>query len=91
MQCVVDTGNPKCEAVKITPAVAVSAANPCTGLRSIIFVPSVLIIRTPPAAVPSPIAAALAKITQVGTTNFDPVMVTDPYATSAIVITPIVF
>src|SRR5215213_9491563 len=69
MTCVVDTGSPRYDAPRIVTAAAVSAANPWIGRRSMIFVPIVLMIRTPPAIVPRPIAAAQATITQVGTTN----------------------
>ena len=48
-------------------AAEVSAANPWIGLRSMIFVPIVLMIRTPPAIVPAAIAIAQAAMTQSGT------------------------
>src|SRR6185312_13743234 len=67
--CVVETGRPRCEAARIVAAAEVSAANPWIGFRSMIFVPIVLIIRTPPDIVPAPIATAQAAITQVGTSK----------------------
>ena len=54
--CVVETGSPRCEAARIVTAALVSAANPSIGFSSMIFVPIVLMIRTPPAIVPAPIA-----------------------------------
>ena len=65
--CVVETGIPRCEAARIVTAALVSAANPSTGFSSMIFVPIVLMIRTPPAIVPAPIATAQATMTQSGT------------------------
>src|SRR5262245_51134072 len=64
---VVETGSPRCEAVRMVIAAEVSAANPWIGFRSMIFVPIVLMIRTPPAIVPAPIADAQATMTQIGT------------------------
>ena len=64
---VVETGIPRCEAARIVTAAPVSAANPWIGFRSMIFVPIVLMIRTPPDIVPAPIAVAQTTITQIGT------------------------
>ena len=49
---------PRCEAISITPAAAVSAAKPCTGRRVVTLIPRVLITRQPPTAVPELIARA---------------------------------
>ena len=67
--CVVETGSPRCEAARMVTAALVSAANPWIGFRSMIFVPIVLMIRTPPTIVPAPIAVAQATMTQSGTTK----------------------
>ena len=47
--CVVETGNPKCAVVQRIEAQAVCAAKPCGGSSLAILVPSVLMIRQPPA------------------------------------------
>ena len=55
---VVETGIPKCDAPKMIVAAVVSAANPWTGSSFTTLWPIVLMIRQPPAAVPSEIALA---------------------------------
>ena len=68
MTCVVLTGMPSFEAPKMTVAAVVSAAKPCTGSSFTTFVPNVLMIRQPPAAVPRLIARRR-QITHSGTSN----------------------
>src|SRR5688572_25272616 len=67
MQCVVLTGMPKWLAARIVAAPEDSAANPCSGEMRMIFVPIVLMMRAPPAAVPAAMATAQAMITHSGT------------------------
>ena len=67
MECVVDTGTPQLEAVRITVEAAASAANPCSGLSLIILWPRVLMMRQPPDAVPSAMAPAQESFTHSGT------------------------
>ena len=87
MTWVVDTGIPKCDAPKMIVAAVVSAAKPWTGSSFTTRWPIVLMIRQPPAAVPSEIAEAAARITQSGTVGSARM----PPATSARVMMPIVF
>src|SRR5205814_1063630 len=54
-------------ATRMTAAADVSAANPLIGHSRMIRCPIVFMIRHPPDAVPSAIAVAQARITQVGT------------------------
>ena len=65
--CVVLTGMPKWAVPRRMMAALVSAAKPCTGSILMMRIPRVRIMRQPPAAVPSPIATAHDKITQLGT------------------------
>src|SRR5205085_734612 len=65
--CVVLTGACSQLAVRITDAAAVSAAKPLIGFNLMILCPIVFMIRQPPDAVPSAIAVAQARITQIGT------------------------
>ena len=65
--CVVETGMPKCEAPRMIVAAVVSAAKPWTGSSLTTRWPIVLMIRQPPAAVPSEIADAARRMTQSGT------------------------
>jgi hypothetical protein len=71
MQWVVDTGTPRRLAARIVTAPAVSAAKPWIGVIRMIFEPIVLMIRFPPAIVPSAIATAQERITQSGTMSVD--------------------
>ena len=87
MTCVVDTGIPKLDAPRMIVAAVVSAANPWTGSSFTTFWPIVLMIRQPPAAVPSDIAVAARRITHSGTIGSG----MTPPATSASVTMPIVF
>src|SRR6266567_9000472 len=64
---VVLVGIPMAEAPRMTPADAVSTQKPCTGCSFTKSRPTVLMIRHPPIAVPSPIAVAQAIITHGGT------------------------
>ena len=48
MTCVVESGKPACEAVRITAAPAPWAAKPCAGSILMIRLPIVLMIRQPP-------------------------------------------
>ena len=57
MVWVVDTGTPSPVAMNKVIAPPVSAQNPCTGVRRVIFDPIVWTIRHPPINVPNPIAA----------------------------------
>lgn len=52
--CVVETGRCNSVAVKMTDADVKSAAKPLTGLILMMPVPTVLMIRQPPVAVPPP-------------------------------------
>src|SRR4051794_17575069 len=70
--CVVESGYPKCEETRITVAATSSDAKPWGGRTSVTFVPSVLMIRQPPAYVPSAIASPHETTTQVGTLNAAP-------------------
>src|ERR1700678_4121648 len=72
MTWVVETGIPRNDDVRIVAAAPVSAAKPWIGLRSMILVPIVLMMRPPPAAVPIAIAVAQASLTQMGTANLPP-------------------
>src|SRR5215213_5838786 len=67
--CVVLTGSPHMVASCMTDAATVWAANPWIGSIRMILIPIVLMMRQPPAHVPSPIASAAASATQVGTAN----------------------
>src|SRR4030066_305164 len=58
MTWVVLMGIPIADAVRITPAEEVSAQNPWTGCSFTKSLPTVLMIRPPPIAVPKAIAAA---------------------------------
>ena len=58
MTWVVETGIPKCDASRMIVAAVVSAAKPWTGSSLTTCWPIVLMIRQPPAAVPSEIAVA---------------------------------
>ena len=87
MMWVVLTGMPSVEAPKMMVAADVSAAKPCTGSSLTTRVPIVLMIRHPPAAVPSEIAVAASSLTSIGTTNSS----ITPAFSSASVMTPIVF
>jgi hypothetical protein len=64
---VVLTGMPKCAVTASVLAAAVSAANPWYVSRCVTPMPSVLIMRQPPASVLIPIVVAASAITQVGT------------------------
>ncbi len=66
MTWVVLMGIPMADAVRITPAEDVSAQNPCTGCSLTKSLPTVLMIRHPPTAVPNAIAAAHERMTQIG-------------------------
>ena len=68
-------------------AADVSAAKPCTGSSLTTRVPIVLMIRQPPAAVPSEMAVAASSLISIGTTNSS----ITPALSSASVMTPIVF
>src|SRR5437588_7508156 len=68
--CVVDSGYPKCEDARITAAPAPCAANPWALSILMMRVPSVRMIRQPPAYVPSAIAEAAQITTHVGTWNW---------------------
>ena len=46
--CVVESGKPKCDEVRITAAPAPWAENPCAASILMILVPIVLMIRQPP-------------------------------------------
>ena len=70
MTWVVDTGIPKWEAPMMIVAAVVSAAKPWTGSSFTTRWPIVLMIRQPPAAVPSEIAVAATRITQSGHGRF---------------------
>ena len=63
MTCVVLVGMPMAEAPRMTPAEAVSTQKPCTGWSLTKSWPTVLMIRQPPAAVPSAMAVAQAIMT----------------------------
>lgn len=63
---VVLMGAPMRDAVKITPAVALCDAKPCTGLILRIFCPIVFMIFQPPLSVPNIITPAQATLTQAG-------------------------
>ena len=54
--CVVETGIPKCEAMKIAAAPPVSAQKPPYGLRRVMRWPIVFTIRHPPNSVPRAMA-----------------------------------
>ena len=66
MTCVVDNGAPNVAATMMVVAAESSAAKPWMGFKSMILLPMVLMILTPPAAVPSAIAVAHASTTQSG-------------------------
>src|SRR5579875_2598869 len=67
MTCVVETGAPKCAAVRRTADEVASAAKPRGGSSWMIRRPSVRMMRHPPAYVPAAIAAAAEKMTHAGT------------------------
>src|SRR5580704_1695301 len=76
----------------MTTAAIVCAQKPSTGSSLITLIPKVLMIRQPPAYVPSPIAIAASSTTQSGGEgNTVPVAVSAPALTRASVITPMVF
>src|SRR3989338_10975955 len=64
---VVDTGMPNTDATCSTVAADVSAANPCSGVREVIFIPRVLIILQPPYATPIPATRPTLSMTHMGT------------------------
>lgn len=64
--CVVDSGNPMCEDVRMTVVAVVSAVNPWGDSMSVSPLPMVLMIRQPPAYVPSEIASPALRITHHG-------------------------
>src|ERR671927_1417677 len=64
--CVVERGNPRCEAVSTTAAPAPWAEKPCAASILMIRDPIVRMIRQPPVYVPSEIAAAAETITHTG-------------------------
>ena len=66
MTWVVLIGIPIADAVRITPAEEVSAQKPCTGCSLTKSLPTVLMIRHPPIAVPRAIEAAQARMTHTG-------------------------
>ena len=66
MTWVVETGIPKCDAVRMIVAAVVSAAKPWTGSSFTTCWPIVRMIRQPPAAVPSEIAVAARTMTHSG-------------------------
>ncbi len=84
---VVDTGTPSDDAPMMMLAAVVSAAKPWIGSSLTTRWPIVRMIRQPPAAVPSEIADAAMRMTHSGTIGSG---ITPP-ATSARVMTPIVF
>ena len=63
MLCVVETGMPKCAASDRMVAELVSAANPWMGCSFTILWPRVLMMRQPPAAVPT--AMTMAQVTMI--------------------------
>src|SRR5215213_8721983 len=69
---VVDSGNPKCDEARMTVAATSSEEKPCGGRTSVTLVPSVLMIRQPPAYVPRAIAAPQANTTHFGTLKSSP-------------------
>src|SRR6476469_6548690 len=85
---VVETGIPKCDAVRMIDAAVVSAAKPWTGSSFTTFWPIVLMIRQPPAAVPSEMAVAARTMTHNGIAEFGGRI---PAAIRARVMIPIVF
>ena len=84
----VDRAKPRCAALRITAAPAVSAAKPCGVSTSLIRRPIVWMIRHPPIAVPAAIASPAATITHSG--GAEPVG-SRPTVISVRVITPMVF
>src|SRR6478735_6082456 len=64
--CVVDSGMPKWVDVRIRAALVVSAVNPWGAWISVIRLPSVRMIRQPPAYEPAPMATPAARTTQNG-------------------------
>src|SRR3954449_9685012 len=64
--CVVDNGSPRWVEDRITAALVVSAAKPCTTWMSLTRLPRVRMIRHPPMYVPSPIASPADRTTQNG-------------------------
>src|SRR5689334_1136581 len=64
--CVVETGIPSTDAVRITAAELPSAANPLIGCSFTILWPSVLMMRQPPPAVPPAMVRAQTTFTQIG-------------------------
>src|SRR3954454_157985 len=64
---VVESGKPTCEADRITAAPVPWAAKPWAGSILMIRLPIVRMIRQPPTYVPSAIAVAEDRMTQVGT------------------------
>ena len=65
-QCVVLTGIPSCEAISITPAAEAWAVNPLIGRKVVTRIPTVLMTRHPPNAMPELIASAETRITHQG-------------------------
>ena len=64
--CVVESGNPRYEEVKIVVAEEVSAAKPCGDSRSVMPLPRVRMMRQPPMKVPRAMAMPQATMTQFG-------------------------
>ena len=67
--CVVESGKPACEAVRITAAPAPWAAKPCAGSILMIRLPIVRMMRQPPVSVPSAITIAQMRMTHSGIAN----------------------
>src|SRR3954469_22443706 len=87
--CVVESGKPRCDAVRTTAAPDACDEKPCGGSILMILLPIGRMIRQPPVYVPSAIAAADDAITQNGTSNESEGRL--PCAMSARVMMPIVF
>ena len=92
MTWVVESGIPKCEAIKMIEAADVSAANPWIGFSLIILCPIVLIIFHPPFIVPAAIVKAHTTITNIGISKspFGALCSTPPERRASVII-PIVF
>src|SRR6266576_175823 len=88
MTWVVETGIPKCDAVRMIVAAVVSAAKPWTGSSLTTRWPIVLMMRQPPAAVPKEMAVAARTITHSGIADSAG---STPAAIRARVMIPIVF
>src|SRR5664280_3384537 len=86
--CVVESGRPMCDDVKITADDAICAAKPCCGVRFVNPLPIVRMIRQPPIMVPSPIAIAHEATTHHGV---EASARNVPLAINAKVTTPMVF